>query len=169
MRPRSKRALNHKGDGSSTSVRNDGPAHARSASDKADFYQQTCCAHYARPRWKVFNNQLVTYDRMGRTATTSARKLAASLWELQDLPLLVSFLACMYIPNWIPHSQRSIRVDSGVLHSQADPVRSPPGYRQQVEVCREANFRLTRFLCHFQASFSKFHPTGRIILIMKPS
>ncbi|KAG0564448.1 hypothetical protein KC19_8G111000 [Ceratodon purpureus] len=77
------------------------------------------------PSWRVFNNQL--YDSMTRAPPASARKLAASLWELQDLPLPACLSACLHSPNWLPRDLPRGSPDSGSPHSQPDHVLSPPG------------------------------------------
>lgn len=80
------------------------------------------------PSWRVFNNHL--YDGMTRPPPASARKLAATLWELQDLPLPASLSACLPSPNWLMSSPP----DSRSPHSQ--PV-SPPASHRHVKVDRQ--------------------------------
>ncbi|CAM6078137.1 unnamed protein product [Sphagnum tenellum] len=85
------------------------------------------------PSWNVFNNQL--YDGIaaaaaaaslhavaGRSTPVSARKLAASLWELQDVPVPGIFGST---GDW--HSSAKESSDTTSLMSQADHLsyRSP--------------------------------------------
>nr|PNR30253.1 hypothetical protein PHYPA_026569 [Physcomitrium patens] len=89
-------------------------------------------------KWKVFNHQL--YDAIpsttsmvgGNQTTASARKLAASLWRVEDLPLSAHLPACHNSPNLIPCSSPSQR---GII----DSPFSQPDYVLTPETCRTRN------------------------------
>ena len=91
------------------------------------------------PRWKVLSDKLdqviaIAEKSAGMVSpvvhpTPSARKLAASLLDLQDLPLSACFPACLYSPNWIPYNSsppRATPLDcNSSPFSQPDYVFSP--------------------------------------------
>ncbi|KAG0556150.1 hypothetical protein KC19_11G030000 [Ceratodon purpureus] len=77
-------------------------------------------------KWKVRNDKLNEVIMAAKTAgiisavvppTPSARKLTKSLWDLQDLPLLDGFHACLYSPNCVPNNSSQ---------TEASPFNSSP-------------------------------------------
>jgi hypothetical protein len=99
------------------------------------------------PSWNVFNNQ--AYDGVaaaaaaaaagGRSTPVSARKLAASLWELQDLPLPGSLgttttTTTTTTTRW-PSSSAKDTSDTASPISQADiSYRSPASTKYSNEL-----------------------------------
>lgn len=112
------------------------------------------------PSWKVFNNHL--YDGIAaaaaaraataRPAPVSARKLAASLWELQDHPLP----ACLCSEHWLKGVS-----DMSSPRSQADSYFSPRSckfaYQQHVKAGTEHGKRRGSFSKHLVAAHSHGH------------
>jgi hypothetical protein len=97
------------------------------------------------PSWRVFNNHL--YDGMTRPPPASARKLAATLWELQDLPLPASLSACLPSPNWLMSSPPDSR------SPLSQPV-SPPASLRHVKVPHRSIYSLIHFLPYARCSKS---------------
>lgn len=79
----------------------------------------------AMPSWKVFDNHL--YDGKAKASSkqppASARKLAATIWNLQDLPLPACLPACLNSPNWGTQAYQTGVTDSPF--SQPDYVFTP--------------------------------------------
>ncbi len=111
-------------------------------------------------RWKVLSDKLdevivMAEKSAGRgdspvaAPTPSARKLAASLFDLQDLPLSACFPACLYSPNWIPYNSSppgAAPFDcNSSPFSQPDYVFSPTsfnsGIHRHLKVCVLASFK----------------------------
>ncbi|KAG0603811.1 hypothetical protein M758_10G122200 [Ceratodon purpureus] len=112
------------------------------------------------PSWKVFNNQLydgiaaaaAAHAAAGRPTPVSARKLAASLWELQDHPLP----ACLCSQHWLKGIS-----DMSSPRSQADSYFSPRSckfaYQQYVKAGSENGRRRGSFSKHLAAAHSHVH------------
>lgn len=112
------------------------------------------------PSWKVFDNQL--YDGIAAAGTAraairratpvSARKLAASLWELQDHPLP----ACLCSQHWLKGIS-----DNSSPRSQADSYFSPRSckfaYQQYVKTGAENDKRGEDFGKHLAAMSMHVH------------
>lgn len=108
------------------------------------------------PSWKVFHNQLydgiaaaaAAHAAAGRPTPVSARKLAASLWELQDHPLP----ACLCSQHWLKGIS-----DNSSPRSQADSYFSPRSckfaYQQYVKVSVLSYFQLLAIAYGFVCSF----------------
>lgn len=103
-------------------------------------------------RWKQAFSDYQLYEAGLVMATPfedpppSARKLASSLWELQDLPLPVCLPACLYSPDWIPWyspSEGNAAPPSDSPFSQPDYVlthcSSKADTRHQLKVRRACN------------------------------
>lgn len=91
------------------------------------------------PSWKVFNNQL--YDGMNKPPP-SARKLAASLWELQDLPLPACFSACLSVNSHRRQDSpkaNSLDYSASSPHSQTDNGSSTPKMGRKTGSSRHAH------------------------------
>lgn len=115
------------------------------------------------PSWKVLSDQLDEFEGIAVAAKSanrispdvppapSARKLAASLWNLQDLPLPDCFPACLFSPNLIPYNSSPLSAspfEHSSPWSQPDYVRSPTSFksasRRHLKVSLWASFiRLT--------------------------
>lgn len=100
------------------------------------------------PRWKQSLSNYELYDKAGMAMTPeapspSARKLAALMWELQDIPLP----ACFYSPNWIPYSSSPLGATPDdtnaspfsqpdyVLDYSPSSLKSSANHRHLTKVC----------------------------------
>lgn len=117
------------------------------------------------PSWKVFNNQL--YDGMNKPPPASARKLAASLWELQELPLPACFSACLLHHHNSPrhshgHSHATSQYQDPAAASASSPENGVARYgflsaapkktgHRHGKVCSHPNFsRISPFIYTFR-------------------
>lgn len=119
------------------------------------------CPSTPVPSWKLLNNQLfdgiaaaaAAHAAAGRPTPVSARKLAASLWELQEHPLP----ACLCSQHWLTKGIS----DMSSPRSQADSYFSPRSckfaYQQYVKTGADNGKRSGNFSKHLAAAHSHVH------------